>query len=157
MSISSRKKWTAAVAGVLVLATAGMASAQGSKEAEAAIKYRQAVYTVIFNNFGPMGAMASDKMPFDAARFRRHAGRVASVAAIAPDTFPEISKDGNTRAKPEIWTNKAEFDQMMADFLNKAAALATVSRTAASVDDVKAAFGAAAGTCKTCHDKFRVD
>jgi cytochrome c556 len=157
MTISLRMKQAPALAAVLALVAAGAAQAQGSKEAEAAIKYRQSVYTVIYNNFGPLGAMASGKAPFDAAVFKRNAQRVAFMSSIAPDTFPEVSKTGNTKAKPEIWANKAEFDKLMKDFQDKSGALASAAQSATSVDGVKAAFGAAAGACKACHDKFKAD
>lgn len=158
MSISLRKKWVPAVAGAIVLAvaTVGVAQAQGSKEADAAIKYRKSLYTVVYNNFGPMGAMASGKAPFDAKVFQRNAERVAFLATIAPDVFPEVSKTGDTKAKPELWANKAEFDKLMKDFQDKSAALATASKSG-TLDGVKAAFGAAAGTCKACHDKFKAE
>jgi len=156
MSISSRKKWVPALAGTLALTLAGTALAQGSKEAEGAIKYRQSLYTVIYNNFGPMGAMASGKAPFDAAVFQRNAARVAFLSSIAPDVFPEVSKTGNTKAKPEIWANKAEFDKLMKDFGDKANSLALASKSG-TLDGSKAAFGAAAGACKACHDKFKAE
>ncbi|MCU0759968.1 MAG: cytochrome c [Steroidobacteraceae bacterium] len=157
MTISLRMKQAPALAAVLALVAAGAAQAQGSKEAEAAIKYRQSVYTVIYNNFGPLGAMASGKAPFDAAIFKRNAARVAFMSSIAPDTFPEVSKTGNTKAKPEIWANKAEFDKLMKDFQDKSGALASAAQKATSVDEVKAAFGATGAACKACHDKFKAD
>lgn len=156
MSIPSTKKWVPALAGTVALAFAGTALAQGSKEAEGAIKYRKSLYTVIYNNFGPMGAMASGKAPFDAAVFQRNATRVAFLSSIAPDVFPEVSRAGDTKAKPEIWANRAEFDKLMKDFQDKSNALATASK-AGTLDGVKAAFGAAAGACKACHDKFKAE
>lgn len=111
---------------------------------------------MIYNNFGPMGAMASGKAPFDAAVFQRNAARVAFLSSIAPDVFPEVSKTGNTKAKPEIWANKAEFDKLMKDFGDKANSLALASKSG-TLDGSKAAFGAAAGACKACHDKFKAE
>jgi cytochrome c556 len=159
MSISSRKPWAPAVAGAVLLAlgAAGVAQAQGSKEADAAIKYRKSLYTVVVANFAPLGAMASGKAPFDAAVFKRNSARVAFLAGIAPEVFPEVSKTGDTKAKPEIWANKAEFDKLMKDFQDKTAALSTTAASATSVDGVKAAFGAAGGACKACHDKFKAE
>ncbi len=159
MSISSRKKWAPAIAGAVVLGlgAAGVAQAQGSKDAEAAIKYRQSLYTVIGNNFGPLGAMATGKAPFDAALFQRNAARVAFLSTIAPEVFPAISRSGApTKAKSQIWENKAEFDRLMKDFQDKTAALATASKSG-TLDGVKAAFGAAGNACKACHDKFKAD
>lgn len=126
MSNSSRKPWVPAVAGAVLLAlgATGVAQAQGSKEADAAIKYRKSLYTVLVANFGPLGAMASGKAPFDAAVFKRNSARVAFLAGIAPEVFPEDLEAGDTKAKPEIWTNKAEFDKLMKDLGDKTGALA---------------------------------
>jgi cytochrome c556 len=156
------KKRIPAFAGSLALAAlslvaAGASQAQGSKEADAAVAYRQATMTVIVNNFGPLGAMASGKMPFDARLFQSRAERVAFMATIAPDVFPAVSKGGaKTKAKPEIWDNQAEFTKLMKDFTDKSAALAVAAKSG-SLDTIKPAFGAAAQTCKACHDKYKAD
>jgi cytochrome c556 len=156
MSISARMKRILALVTVSVVA-AGTVQAQGSKEAEQAIAYRKAAYTVLYNNFGPLGAMASGKMPYDAKLFQSRAERVAFMATITPDVFPAVSKSGApTKAKPEIWDNQAEFTKLMKDLTDKTAALAVASKSG-NLDTIKPAFGAAAQTCKACHDKYKAD
>jgi cytochrome c556 len=156
MSISARMTRILALA-ALALVAAGTVQAQGSKEAEQAIAYRKAAYTVLYNNFGPLGAMATGKMPYDAKLFQSRAERVAFMATITPDVFPAVSKSGApTKAKPEIWDNQAEFTKLMKDLTDKTAALAVASKSG-SLDTIKPAFGAAAQTCKACHDKFKAD
>jgi len=44
----------------------------------------------------------------------------------------------------------------MADFGNKSAALAQAARSG-SLETVRPAFAAATGTCKACHDKYKLD
>jgi cytochrome c556 len=156
MSISARMTRILALVTVSVVA-AGTVQAQGSKEAEQAIAYRKAAYTVLYNNFGPLGAMASGKMPYDAKLFQSRAERVAFMATITPDVFPSVSKSGApTKAKPEIWDNQAEFTKLMKDLTDKTAALAVASKSG-NLDTIKPAFGAAAQTCKACHDKYKAD
>jgi cytochrome c556 len=156
MSISARMTRILALVTVSVVA-AGTVQAQGSKEAEQAIAYRKAAYTVLYNNFGPLGAMASGKMPYDAKLFQSRAERVAFMATITPDVFPAVSKSGApTKAKPEIWDNQAEFTKLMKDLTDKTAALAVASKSG-NLDTIKPAFGAAAQTCKACHDKYKAD
>jgi cytochrome c556 len=162
MSISLQITRIPALAAALALAAlslgaAGASQAQGSKEAEQAIAYRKAAYTVVYNNFGPLGAMASGKAPYDAKAFQLRADRVAFMATITPDVFPAVSKSGApTKAKPEIWDNQAEFTKLMKDFTDKTAALAVAAKSN-NLDTIKPAFGAAAGTCKACHDKYKAD
>ncbi len=162
MSFSLRMTRVPALAGTLALATLSLAAAaasqaQGSKEAEQAIKYRQAAYTVLYNNFGPLGAMASGKMPYDAKAFQLRADRVAFMTTITPDVFPAVSKSGApTKAKPEIWDNQPEFNKLMKDLTDKTAALAVAAKSN-NLDTIKPAFGAAAQACKACHDKYKAD
>jgi cytochrome c556 len=143
----------------LVALTVALAQDKPPSKAEQAIKYRQSVYKVILWNFGPAAAMAQGKIPYDAAEFARRTERVATMAPMLLEGYPEgsASEPGiKTRARPEIWENKAEFEKLMHDMENKTAALATVARDG-DFDKSKAAFGDAAAACKACHEKFRTD
>ena len=125
--------------------------------AEQAIKYRQSVYKVILWNFGPMAAVAQGKAPYDAEEFARHAERVAQMAPMLLEGYPEGSATGaTTRAKPEIWSNVPEFRQLMTAMEGKAAALAAVAK-GGDEEKAKAAFVELGGACKACHTKFRSD
>jgi cytochrome c556 len=157
-SPSNRVRVLMAIA-LLAGLTAALAQEKAPSKAEQAIKYRQSVYKVILWNFGPVAGMAQGKIPYDAAEFARRAERVATMAPMLLEGYPEgtASEPGiKTRARPEIWENKAEFEKLMHDMENKTAALATVAREG-DFDKSKAAFGDAAGACKACHEKFRTD
>ena len=141
------------------LAAATLAQEQPPSKAEQAIKYRQSVYKVILWNFGPAAAMAQGKIPYDAADFAHRAERVATMAPMLLEGYPEGSATASgvkTRARPEIWENKPEFTKLMKDMENKTAALATVAKEG-DFEKSKAAFGEAASACKACHEKFRTD
>lgn len=132
------------------------ADAPPSKE-EQAIKYRQSVYKVILWNFGPMAGMAQGKIPYDAQAFAHHAERVATMAPMLLEGYPEGSGTGaKTRARPEIWENKADFTELMHAMEEKTAALAVVAKDG-DFEKSKAAFGEAASACKACHEKYRTD
>ena len=68
--------------------------------------------------------------------------------------MPGTDKGGNTKALPEIWTEPAKFkehgDKLQADSIKLLAAAKT-----GNLDNVKTAFGALGGNCKSCHDAFR--
>jgi len=131
------------------------AQAQASK-GEAAVEYRQSVYEVMAWNFGPMGAMAQGKVPYDAAEFAKRADRVAMVAPMLTEAFPPESRSvRNTKLKPEAWSNRADFDAKLKDLLDRTAALATVAK-GGDFEKSKAAFFDAANACKACHDKYRL-
>lgn len=148
---------------LLVSATCGLALAQtppaapppGPTPAERAIEYRQAVYKVVAGNFGPLAQVAQGKAEFKPDVARRQATRLAQIATFVGDSYPDISKEGKTRALPAIWTNRAEFDQLVADFGAHTRKLAEVVEKGEAGPDFQAAVTAVGGDCKACHEKFR--
>lgn len=124
--------------------------------AEQAIDYRQALYTVLGGNFGPVGQMMAGRMAFNGPDAAKRAARAAQISAMLIDAYPEISKDGDTKAKPEIWANRAEFDKLNKDLADHTAALAAaLAKDGTASDAFKSAATAVGNDCKTCHDKFR--
>jgi cytochrome c556 len=137
------------------LAYEAMAQAQGPSRAEQLIKYRQALYTVLGGNFGPIAAMASGKAPFDPGQAALRAERVHFVARMLNEGFPaESVKGAPTRAKADIWANRAEFDRLLEELQQKTAELERTARTGDEAA-IKRAVGATGQACKNCHDKFR--
>lgn len=143
---------------LLAVLTAGAADAQDQPtKAEQAVKYRKAVYQTIVWNWGPMSAMAQGKIPYDAAEFQLRAVRVAALAPMVVESFTADTQGvAGSKAKPGIWSNRADFDSKMKDLLDRTSALA---KTAQAGDAAKsrAAFLDAAGACKACHDKYKAD
>ncbi len=142
-----------AVAATLV-AMAAPASAQFAKP-EDAIKYRQSALSVMGTHFGRVGAMANGRVPFDAKAAAENADIVADVAKLPWVAFgPGTDKGGNTKAKPEIWTEQAKFKESSDKLVAESAKLAAAAKTG-NLDQIKTAFAATAGTCKACHDAYR--
>lgn len=134
----------------------GMGGGNQQSPADQAINYRKALYTVIGGNFNGIGAVMRGGAEYNAADIAKRAERVAFLASMTADAYPEISKEGNTRAKPEIWSNRAGFDKAQQAFVESTAALAALVKTDKTNS---AAFKAAAGkvgeSCGGCHDNFR--
>ncbi|GEM_PF-404744 len=104
------------------------------------------------NNFTPLVKMSKNLIPFDAAAVKKHADIIAAKLEESAKLFPEGSDKGDTRAKPEIWSNRAEFDAIMKTAIEKAKALASVT----SPDQLTPAVRALGGEgCMACHKKFR--
>ena len=147
----------ATVSALAVLALTAMPSTASAQDRAAQqTKLRQSVFTVLGAQVTPMGAMASGRAPYDAAAFELAAQRAAFMATITPDMFAAGSVASNSKAKPEIWRNKADFDKLMADLVDKSAALSQAAKSG-SLETVRPAFAALAGTCKACHDKYKLD
>jgi cytochrome c556 len=154
--ISFRSLAAAVLASSCVFAGAVLAQGAPSK-GEQALKYRKALYQVMAWNFGPMGAMAQGKVPYDAAEFARRAERVAAVAPMLSEAFPPETKGlPQSELKPEMWTNRADFDAKMQDLVERSATLASVAKSG-DFEKSKAAFFDTANTCKACHDKYKND
>jgi len=144
----------------LVSLLGGMASilpahAQFAKP-EDAIKYRKASLTVMATHFGRLGAMAQGKAPFDAKAAADNADVLAVVSRLPWAAFGEGTDKGETRAKPEIWKEAAKFKDAADKNQAEVAKLVAAAKTG-NLDNLKAAFGPAAQTCKACHDNFRKD
>lgn len=145
------------VAGAMALAAAALslpAAAQFAKP-EDAIKYRQSGMALMGAHLGRLGAMASGKVPFDAKLAAENAEVVAFVSKLPFAGFVEgTDKGGNTKAKPEIWAQMDKFRANATKMQEEVAKLNTAAK-GGSLDQIKAAFGEAAKTCKGCHDDFR--
>jgi cytochrome c556 len=142
-----------AAAAVAGLATALPAAAQFQKP-EDAVKYRKAAFTVMATHFGRLGAMVQGRMPFDAAVAVANAETVAFASKLPYAGFVD-GTSGTEKGAPKanVWTERAKFDAAAKEMQDEVAKLPAAAR---SLDGLKAAFGKAAGTCKNCHDDFRV-
>ena len=136
-------------------AVAVPASAQFAR-AEDAVKYRKAAFTLLGNQFGALGAMANGKMPYNAGVAAEAADVVAVVSKLPWRAFGDGTDKGETRAKPEIWKEQAKFKEGSEKMQAEVTKLAAAAKTG-SLDNLKAAFGPAAQSCKACHDQYRKD
>jgi cytochrome c556 len=138
----------------LALVTALPAAAQFQKP-EDAVKYRTSAFTVMANHFGRIGAMANGKAPFDAAQAQASADIVVMMSKLPYTAFGEgTDKVGNTRALPEVWSKRADFDTAAKKMQDEVVKLQAATKTG-NLDQIKAAFGDAGKSCKGCHDNFR--
>ena len=138
--------------------TAAPAAVPGPNPAKQAIAVRKASFALIGNNFKPIGDVLQGKATYDAAEIQKRATRVAFLSEFLTDAFPEASNLGepDTKAKPEIWTNRAEFDKKLKDFQDHAATLAQVAaKEKTDSEAFKTAAGAVGQDCKGCHEKFK--
>ena len=134
-------------------ALASLPAAAQFQKPEDAIKYRKAAFTVMGAHFGRIGAMASGKAPFDAAA-AANAEIVATMSKLPYAGFIDGTSSGETRAKPEIWTERAKFDAAASKMQEEVAKLNVVAKSG-NLEQIKVAFGAAGQSCKACHDNYQ--
>jgi len=103
-----------------------------------------------------IGKMLKEEAPFDAAQAMEALQVWADSAEPFGDMFPKGSETGfDTEAKSTIWSDRAGFEQALAEFKQKAdAAVAANPQTLA---ELQPAAGPVFKACKGCHESYRVD
>jgi cytochrome c556 len=144
-----RAVWIAALAAGMTLP----AAAQFARPEEA-VKYRQATWFVLNQHFTRIGAMTRGRVPFDGRLALRDAEVVAALARLPSAAFGPGTDLPNNHARPEIWTETQRFRELGDRLVVDTTRLLAVARTQ-DLDQIKAAYGAAANTCKECHDAYR--
>ena len=148
-------KTIAALALAAVAATLSAPAAAQFAKAEEAIKYRQGALFVIGQHFGRLGAMAQGKIPFDAKAAQENADVVAAMAKLPWAGFgPGSEKGAPNKAKDDIWLEPEKFKEHADKLVAESAKLAAATKTG-TLEGMKAAFGATANSCKSCHDAYR--
>jgi cytochrome c556 len=143
---------TAGAAGVAAGAMAG-GHMKGEKKATGPVAERKAAMKAAKQNFKPLVGMVKGEVPFDAATVKKNAMAIAEALKKAKANFPTGSDKGETRAKPEIWQMKAEFDALFDKSIELAMAIEKAGDKAALGKAVMALGGEG---CKACHKKFRM-
>ncbi|TAH09907.1 MAG: cytochrome c [Curvibacter sp.] len=121
---------------------------------EDAIKYRQSTMFVMQQNFARVAGMSAGRVPFDAKIAAESAEVAAYMAKLPWAAFGEGTDKGTTKAKAEIWSDKAKFNDYAEKMQGEMNKLNAAAKTG-NLDSIKAAVGAVGGSCKTCHDAFR--
>jgi cytochrome c556 len=142
-----------ALAAVILAATAAAVQAQQVK-LEDQVKYRRAAYTLMNLNFGSLAAMAQDKKPYNQEEATRNADFVAMLCTVPRNYFGE-GTDKDTKAKPEIWSHRADFDAKMDKMVGEAQKLPAVVR-GGDLAAIKKQVGDVGSACKACHEEYRL-
>jgi cytochrome c556 len=103
-----------------------------------------------------IGGMLKQEQPFDAPAAMESFKVWQETAARAGDLFPDGSDVGHdTEAKAEIWTDRAGFDEKLANFGSKVDA--AIAANPDSLEALNAAASPVFKTCKACHEGYRVE
>ena len=140
---------TAVIAAALIAATA----AAHAEEPENYIKYRQAMMSAIGGHTGAAGQIVRGKVSPEGA-LAMHADALAALTADISSLFPEGSDFGETRAKEEVWSDRAAFDKAAGDAKTATAAFAAAVAAGES-EKIEAAYRDVGESCKSCHKQFR--
>ena len=117
--------------------------------------YRQSYFTLLALNFGPMASTVKGEVPWNQAKMEDWANDLAALSSLdVMRGFVDGSDQGTTRAKPEIWENKADFESKMND-LHKALEALQVATAGGDQKLIAEKVGDAGKACKACHDEYK--
>lgn len=142
-----------ALSAVIVLA--GLGAGLGAARADGldVIAVRQAGYDLQGGDFAYIRAVVKDKG--DVKQLEVPAKAIARWAGLIPTLFPKGTETGgDTKALPEIWSDRAGFEKIA----SAAGAAATKLAEAAKANDADAVavqFKALGEQCGACHKGYR--
>ena len=150
-------KKIALITAVSIALCAGTAVADKKRDPEKqAIKARQAAFTLMANNIGPIGAMAKGKKPFNQEEFVMRAANLQALSSMPWEYFIPGSNKGKSESKKAVWENPEDFKKKAEEFQQQVAKLVEASKGS----DQKAMFeqvGATGKSCKSCHKEYKKD
>jgi cytochrome c556 len=148
-----KKTLVLAAVAVAMGGLAGIAAAQ--VKPDILVKQRQAAMTLIGKYWGPIAGMASGKVsPYNADVVARNATYLENLAQMPWDGFHDSTKDEKSRALPEIYSQKAKFDELAQRLQSETAKLGQLAR-AKDEAGVKQQYAAVGKVCGACHEGFR--
>jgi cytochrome c556 len=148
-----KKTLLAAGVAIAVGSVAGIALAQVKPDVQ--VKQRQSAMTLIGKYWGPIAGMASGKVsPYNADVVSRNATYLENLTQMPWDGFHESTKGEKSRALPEVWSQKAKFDELAQRLQTETAKLGEIARKKDEAG-VKQQYAAVGKVCGACHESFR--
>ncbi len=142
---------TSAFAVVAVFSAAVLAQ---DMRPDRAIKYRQGIMQAQGWHMGVLSRMAKGEIPYNKDQAVRSATFVNELVRMPWDGFVPVSDSGNTKAKPEIWKDKAKFDKLAQEVQQETPKLVTAANSG-DVAQLRTAVAAVGKACNNCHDDFQ--
>ena len=134
---------SALVVASLLLATPSYAGGDAAVERQSLMKLNGGATRTL-------AGMVKGQAPVDAEKAQAAMNILNAAALGFGYMFPEGSQTGaETEAAPAIWSDRAGFDAAVAKYVKDTTATIT------DMDSLKAAFGAAASNCGSCHKAYR--
>jgi cytochrome c556 len=95
-------------------------------------------------------------MPWQENEMAAYADQLAALVTLdVMRGFADGTDKGTTRAKPEIWENKPDFQAKMDDLTKAVNALQTVANQGTDRKAIAEGVAATGKACKACHDEYK--
>jgi cytochrome c556 len=139
---------------VLALGAAHATSVWAQAKPEVLVKQRQAAMTLIGKYWGPLGAMAQGKAPYNAEIVQRNAAFLDVLSKMPWDGFHPSTKNEKSAALPAVFSEPAKFKEAQDRLQSEIGKLVSVSKNGDEAA-VKAQLAAVGKACSNCHENFR--
>ncbi len=100
-----------------------------------------------------LGPMAQGKTEYDPVAAMQALEVWRDVGSKFGDLFPDGSEGGE--AAPAIWEDRDGFNAALKKWQDATAA--AIAANPQTLEDAKASIGPAFGSCKNCHDSYRIE
>ena len=127
--------------------------ALSAAEPEDVIKYRRSMMKAIGGHTSAAGAIVQGKVDYK-THLAEHARALQAMTKDIPGLFPKDSDFGDTNAKDEVWSKRAEFEKAASNAKAKVEAFAKAVQ-GGKQDAIVASFKDMGEGCKGCHKDFR--
>ena len=139
---------------VMGLMLAGLAPlALSAAEPEDIIKYRQNVMKAVGGHTSAAGAIVEGKVNYK-SDLADHTRALQALTRDIPALFPKDSDFGETKAKDEVWSKRADFEKAAKNVKTKVETFAKAVQ-GGKQDAIVASFKDMGEGCKACHKDFR--
>lgn len=142
----------AALGATAIAVQAKPAPAPASPSAAQLVAARQAAMAMSATSVNMLKGGSANGMPLKSLAFP--ANSLAKWAVAMPAMFANSTKGQPSRARPEVWTNKADF-AAKADAMAQATKALAAAAAAEDKDAFASALASTGAACKGCHDSYQ--
>ncbi|MDP6515857.1 MAG: cytochrome c [Alphaproteobacteria bacterium] len=146
-------KRVCAVVVAIVVLTLGLPLGHAADEPPNIIKYRQNVMKAQGGHISNIAAVVKGEVSL-IGNVAANARALADLSRMVLPLFPDGTNTGKTNALPEIWTDRAKFDQAAKASQDAADAMIVAAETN-DLDTIAAALDKLGKSCGGCHKPFR--
>ena len=148
---------TASVCALLCMSACSPSSpapADPNQRSEAS-RERSVAFKTLGGDMKELGDVVQGNVAYDVEKFK---AKVAEFVAHSEVPFQHMEQDANGAnglAKAEVWSNAAGF-QAETEKFSQAVATLNAAAESGNLEQIKAAFGPVGGSCKSCHESFKI-
>lgn len=123
-------------------------------KAEDAVRLRKASMRLIDSYFSNTAAMIKGEQRYNPEILAKNAAKILLLSGWTSDGFVQELVTSESKSKPAIWKNKADYEQKLKNFYNSAQKLSLAAQKN-DLSKVKAPFADLAASCKSCHKLYK--